>query len=118
MGSTVLIPLFAITGMSIAIVSYIYYFFKSRHIERMALIENDKDASIFRITADEMQKNSRFSGLKWGLLMTGIGMGIAFGRMFDVIFHSEPTGVFSGIMICGGLALVLHHVLMNRLPNA
>lgn len=105
------IPVLAVIGGSIALVTYIIVFYRSRHIERMALIENDKDASIFKVTSEEIKKSSKFVGLKWGLLLTGLGSGVGVGSIIDGIFNTDPAGIFTCMMIFGGLALIAYHIL-------
>ena len=113
----IFIPIISVLGGSIALITYIYIAFRSRHIERMALIEHDKDASIFRVTSEEIRKSSRFSGLKWGLLLAGLGFGLIIGNILDEVFTREPVGVFSCMMIFGGLALISFHVFTNKIDR-
>lgn len=104
------IPIFAVGGFWGAVITYIVYYYKSRHIERMALIENNKDASIFANTVEDIKRQKTGSSLKVGLLFVGLGLGLILGVIIDTIFNCEPAGTFASMLVFGGLALIVYHL--------
>ena len=108
------IPLLAIAGFWAAVISFIVYYYKTRHIQRMALIENNKDASIFQGAIEEISKVSKNNSLKYGLLLTGLGMGLIVGVIIDDLFDFEPAGTFASMLIFGGMSLIINHFLENK----
>ena len=73
-GFELLIPILAVAGFWTAVIIWVYMFYSSRHRERMALIDNRTDASIFS------QESNRENSLKVGIvaIMAGIGVFIAY----------------------------------------
>jgi len=85
----------------------VYLFVRKK--ERLALIHQNTDASIF-----ESHKNEP-SSLKWGLLLVGIGVGILLGKVLAVYttLEEEPA-FFSMICLFGGLGLIVYHLLVKK----
>ena len=93
---------------SIIIIAYL--FFNSRHKERMALIQHGKEASIFK-----GGRNVGSSGLKYGLLMMGIGLGIFVGMMVENMLDTDsPVPHFSMMLILGGLGLITYYLITRK----
>jgi len=81
----------------------IYLFLRRK--ERLALIEKGKSANIF-----ETKKNTP-TVLKWGMLFIGIGVGIIIGKILTLYTAmGEEESFFSMIFLCGGIALVIYHL--------
>ena len=87
--------------MMVLIVSY----FKTRHNERMALINSGRTAKIFDTNDTESNKS-----LKFGLFLLSIGLGLLTGLIIDNILDTEPAGVFVCILIFGGISLIFYHI--------
>ena len=102
MGPELLIPIFAIVGFFSAVIIFVYMYYSSRNRERMALIERDKDASIF-----QGQQNSRKTNpLKYGILGIMLGIGIFLGNILERIgIMDNESSYFSMILIMGGIGL-------------
>lgn len=80
--------------------------------ERLALIEKGSDANIFS------KKGVSFPAIKIGLLLIGAGIGILVGNMISAAgLVSDEVGVFSCLMIFGGLGLFLSHFVEQKLKN-
>ncbi|MBK7636300.1 MAG: DUF6249 domain-containing protein [Saprospiraceae bacterium] len=94
----------ATIGLFITLIVLIVTFFKTRHTERMALINSGRTARIF----DEKDGESNGS-LKVGLLLLSVGLGLLIGMIVDSILHTEPTGVFVSILVLGGMSLIIYH---------
>jgi len=83
-----------------------------RRKERANLIEKGQTAAIF-----DMRKNVP-QELKWGMLMIGIGIGILIGRILALnTMMGEEESLFSMIFLCGGISLVVYHVIANGLEK-
>lgn len=92
------ISFFGCTGF----VAYLY--FKSRHKERMALIETGQDASIFR------KSQGVHSNLKWGYLGIAIGIALLLGHFLEEFTTMDHgSGYFPMVFILGGLALIIYY---------
>lgn len=94
----------AVSGFFITMIVLVVNFFKTRHTERMALIESGRTAKIFDTQDTESNRS-----LKLGLLMLSIGVGLLVGLIIDSILDTEPAAVFICILICGGMSLVFYH---------
>ena len=100
------ISMFAAT----ALVLWIY--FTNRNKERMALIEKGADASMFKI------KGNRLSALKWGMLLTGVGIGVLSGNILANNSNlEEPVSYFSMIFLFGGASLLFYYVTAGKIKK-
>lgn len=92
----------------------VYMFFSTRHKERMSLIENSKDASLFANNTP-----GHYSTLKWGLLLVSLGIGLGIGLGFDVSMNNEgPLVTFPTVFVFGGLGLLAYYnMVKNRLND-
>lgn len=103
------IPILGTVGTFGSLIIWIYVYYNSRHKERMALIERDKDASIFKIPHRE-QHNS----LKIGVVTIMIGLGILIAHMLGTAGLDEVVAYFSMILLFGGSGLVFYYAYMQR----
>ena len=105
-----LIGALALIGVFGSLLTGLYLFFTTRHKERMALIEQGKEANIF-------YSNKRFfasGALKFGLLLMGIGVGILVGTLLAAMGMMEEPAYFSSIFLFGGLGLVLNYKITSK----
>jgi F0F1-type ATP synthase assembly protein I len=84
-------------------------YLKNRHRERLALIQYNKDYTVFG-----PQKSNANSSLKFGLILLSIGAGLFIGGIFDKTFDTDPLFTFAFIFIFGGLSLVFYHRSISR----
>src|SRR5690606_25570429 len=90
-------------------VAVVYLFVNSRHKIRMALIQHGKEASIFK------ESRNGSTGLKFGLLMVGIGFGILAGMIIESILDTDsPVPHFSMMLILGGAGLIIYYLITKR----
>jgi len=97
-----------LTGFFITMIVLIVSYFKTRHRERMALINNGRTARIF-----DTNEGESYGSLKLGLLLLSIGFGLMIGLIFDSMFNTEPAGVFVSILILGGISLIFYHIYVS-----
>jgi len=105
-----LIGMIAVIGFFASIITFVYMYFKSKHQQRMALIESGTSADIFA----EKQLDNKSSALKWGMLLTGAGIGFYLGILSEHMFGiEEGLGAFPLTIVGGGLGLILFYNVMK-----
>lgn len=83
-----------------------------RRKERLQMIERGVDASLLE------SKRRSPSDLKWGMIFVGIGIGILLGKIFASYSSlGEEASFFSMICLCGGLSLVIFHLLARKMEE-
>ncbi len=103
-GVEVLIPLVGTIAFFGCVGFVSYLFFKSRHRERMALIETGQDASLFKRT------QGVHGNLKWGYLGIAIGLALLIGHFLEeYTTMNDGAGYFPMIFLLGGLALIIYY---------
>ncbi len=99
----------AVAGGLGSFVAVIYLLVNARHKVRMALIQHGKEASIFK------ENRNGSSGLKFGLLMVGIGLGILVGMMIESVMQTDsPVPHFSMMLILGGAGLITYYLITKK----
>ncbi len=105
-----LVPLFAIIGTFLSVIIFIYMRYKTKHQQRMALIESGQSADIFT----EKKLDQRDSSLKLGLLLTGAGLGFLLGVLLSEIINIEEVIIFPCTLIGGGIGLVIFYMITRK----
>ena len=100
-----------------SVLGIFYFFYTTRHKERMSLIENDKDATIFikaKKNPNEKRVKTNFT-LKIGLLLIGLGIGVVMGNIVaQYSLLAEPTSYISMILIFGGIGLISYYLIEKK----
>ncbi len=104
------IPIVAIVMFHVTAITFLFLYFSTRHKERMALLEYDRDISVFR--GDRI----RGSGLlKWGLVLGFCGLGLLSGYLIETVFNvNEEIAYFSTLMIGAGAGLLVFYRIMQQ----
>jgi hypothetical protein len=95
----------------------VYVVVTARHRQRMALIEKGMDPGGF------LDRQVPRRGLRNGLFMIGVGLGLFFGYLMDLNMKSNgidgdmgdtplPYGIM--VLVFGGMALVIHQFIVRR----
>ena len=101
-------------GFFAAIVLAWYFYLKARNKERMALIEKGADLSEIYL---KQVVTFRFPWLKFGLLITGISVGVILAFVLMILFQdmdlnneiaAGPLVIVSGCLF-GGFAMIISH---------
>lgn len=100
-----LIPIIAVTGFFSSIIVWIYMKYKSRHEQRMSLIESGQTADIF----SEKKLDQRSNALKTGMLFTGAGLGFLLAIILEEYTRMDEILFFPLTFIGGGLGLILFY---------
>lgn len=99
----------------------IFWWLYTRHRERMRLIEKgltpDEVKSYFTNSPVNKPKNA-FSSLKWGILITFLGLGIFIANMLEDKFNMSDGMTTGLVFIFAGVGFVLYYVLVkNKLTD-
>ncbi len=83
-----------------------------RRKERMALLDRGLDPMSFEKKSDD------FSSLKYGLLFTGIGLGLILANILvSTGVMDREAAYFSLVSLFGGIALILDYILEIRISK-
>lgn len=98
----------------------IFWWLYTKHRERMRLIEKGltpEEVKAYFADANVRPKNP-YASLKWGILLTFLGIGIFLANMIESMYDIEE-GVMMGIIIlCAGLGfLVYYAVVSSKIKN-
>ncbi|HLO60715.1 MAG TPA: DUF6249 domain-containing protein [Bacteroidales bacterium] len=92
-----------------------YFYFTTRNRERLALIEKNADASIFKIEPVNVFK--KFS-IKLGMLFMGGGIGVLVGNILTVSTRlEEPVAYMSMIFLFAGAGLVSSYFVARKVKD-
>lgn len=83
----------------------------SRLRRRLAETNASEDLIRSMLTADEQGR--RLSALKWGLVMTLLGL--AFGLISALHLDSQNPGTWGLLIGAAGIGMLAYHALVNRL---
>jgi hypothetical protein len=91
---------------------YGIFFLFIRKKERMALLDRGMDPRSFE------NPSSNFTTLKYGLLLTGIGLGILLANIVVAVgaMDDEPA-YFSFVALFGGIALIIDYLIEKSITN-
>lgn len=97
-----------------AIAFSLYFFLKSRHRERMALIEKGSDLS--QLYAKKKNGNGT---LKFALLFIGFALGLFIGFILDSYTKVQSeVAYFSMIFLFGGISLLTYYLINSKKNNS
>ena len=98
----------------------IFWWLYTKHRERMRLIEKGLTPEEVKAYFTETNNKPRnpYSSLKWGILLTFLGIGIFVANLFEGIYDLEE-GVMMGIIVLfAGIGfLVYYGVVSSKLKN-
>ena len=97
----------------------IFWYIYIRHKERTKLMDmglSPQEAKEYFRESERRPKNP-YSSLKWGILMTMIGIGLFIGIILDEMgFKDSLTGVM--VLLFGGIGFLIYYfVVRNKLSN-
>lgn len=83
-----------------------------RRKERMALLDRGLDPTSFE------KKSNDFSSLKYGLLFTGVGLGLMLANILvSTGVMEREAAYFSLVSLFGGIALIVDYILEIRITK-
>lgn len=110
-----LIPLFAIIftfGIPGIIIFFAIY---SKHREKMRLIEKGisaEEASRYFKNIEQKARNP-YSALKWGILLTFLGAGIAIANILETQFDFDDGITFGIVLLSLGFGALLYYMILS-----
>lgn len=98
----------------------IFWWLYTKHRERMRLIEKgltpDEVKAYFADT--NTKPRNPYSSLKWGILLTFLGIGIFLANLFEDMYDIEEGVMMGIIVLCAGLGfLVYYAVVSSKIKN-
>lgn len=99
-----------------------YMFYVTRNKERMALIEQGADASLFKTTKEPRERRNfsyiKFT-LKFGMFLIGLGIGFIFSVLFVQAIPLVDQDLFTvgSVFVFGGLGLVIGYFVGLRIDK-
>lgn len=105
-----LIPIIAIIGTFSAIVIPLYQYIRTRHIERMALIEKgivSEDVKYLYYKPSSI--NNPYGYLKWGLIFLFVGLGFLIPLLLSYFSDGAITLSLALVPIGVGIALLIYY---------
>lgn len=101
----------AMIGFFGSVITFIYMRYKSRHTERMALIESGQPADLL----NEKSLSSGEGGLKSGLFLIGGGLGFFVGKIIETALRwEEGSGIFPMALVGAGIGLVIFYSIVRK----
>ena len=93
----------------------IFWWLYTKHRERMSLIEKGltpEEVKAYFADANVKPKNP-YSSLKWGILLTFLGIGIFVANLLEGMYDVEE-GVMMGIVVlCAGLGFLVYYGIVS-----
>ena len=85
-----------------------FMYFNTRHRERMALIDSGQDAGIFKMQSRAM------NSLKWGLVLTMIGLALGIGIGIDTTMGNDgPIVTIPLVFLFAGIGLLIFYKILS-----
>jgi len=102
----ILIPI----SFFLTIFAILYVYWTTRSKERLALIEKDTNASIFKTNY------SKYILLKWGIFLIALAVGVITGFALSNVIN-EVAAFFTMILFFGGIGLLLAFFVVGALQK-
>jgi hypothetical protein len=113
-GAEVFVPIIFLLAAAAVVAAIIL----TRHKERMTMMEKGMRSEDIKAMYTRDSRNllsaSPLASLKWGLLLSFVGMGIFLGAWLRDAFFFNDAIIPSLILICGGIALVLFYFIAGK----
>jgi hypothetical protein len=92
-----------------------YFYYTTRNRERLALIEKNADASIFKVEPVNIFKKL---SIKLGMLFIGGGFGVLVGNILTVSTRlEEPVAYLSMIFMFAGAGLLASYFVARKIKD-
>ncbi len=106
-------------SLFIVIFGIFYLYYTSRHKERLALIEKDKDVSVFMSNKPPATHSARsvwkIISVNLALISIGVGVGILFGNfLYSVAGMQEEVAYSASIFLLAGVGLLIGSLMAKK----
>lgn len=114
-GLEALVPLFGIIFTFGIPGILIFWWLYTKHREKMRLIEKGltpEEVKAYFAETNTKPKNP-YSSLKWGILLSFLGVGIFLANLFEDLYEIEE-GVMTGmIVLCAGIGFLVYYAIVS-----
>jgi len=93
----------------------IFWWLYTKHRERMRLIEKGltpEEVKAYFADSNTKPKNP-YSSLKWGILLTFLGMGIFLANLFEGMYEIEEGVMMGIIVLSAGLGFLVYFAVVS-----
>jgi hypothetical protein len=107
-------------SLFIVVFGIFYLYYTTRHKERLALIESDKDVSMFYTEKPNRRPGQpshigKFVILNLALISIGVGVGILFGNaLVAVLGMQEEVAITASIFLTAGIGLLVGYYMTKK----
>ncbi len=78
------------------------------------MLDKGASAESMQMMFNQPVRDNTASSLKWGLVLTAVGLGAFIGLNFG---DGLDEYVLASMLLCGGLALVVYYIIASRLTS-
>ncbi len=111
-------PVIVFLGLFLLIFAIVYLALTTRNKERLALIERDKDVSIFMKTRNNKTPPAwKIIILALGMLAVGVGIGILLGALLNQLGLKDEVAYPASIFLTAGSGLLFSFFIIKKLDN-
>ena len=93
----------------------IFWWLYTKHRERMRLIEKGlppEEVKAYFADTNTKPRNP-YSSLKWGILLTFLGIGIFLANLFEDLYDIEEGVMMGMIVLCAGLGFLVYYSIVS-----
>lgn len=93
----------------------IFWWLYTKHRERMRLIEKGLTPEEVKAYFADVNTKPRnpYSSLKWGILLTFLGIGIFLANLFEDLYDIEEGVMMGIIVLCAGLGFLVYYAVVS-----
>lgn len=93
----------------------IFWWLYTKHREKMRLIEKGLTPEEVKAYFTETNTKPRnpYSSLKWGILLSFLGIGIFLGNILENYYDIEEGVVMGIIILCAGIGFLVYYMIVS-----
>jgi len=92
----------------------IFWWLYTKHREKMRLIEKGLTPEEVKAYFSENTKpRNPYSSLKWGILLSFLGIGIFLGNILENYYDIEEGVVMGIIVLCAGIGFLVYYAIVS-----
>lgn len=93
----------------------IFWWLYTKHREKMRLIEKGLTPEEVKAYFSDVEKKptNKYSSLKWGILLTFLGIGIFVANLLESLYDIEEGIMMGIIVLCAGLGFLVYFAVVS-----
>lgn len=93
----------------------IFWWLYTKHRERMRLIEKGLTPEEVKAYFSDTEKKpgNKYSSLKWGILLTFLGIGIFVANLLEGLYDIDEGVMMGIIVLCAGLGFLVYYAVVS-----